>query len=284
MNEEQAFKEVMDIQSNYKFLGHDEMTSKEKKREVMEKINKRIQSMQAKLYYFGFILIMALGLGLTSCNRTPIEQPSKPEMVTQSFGLTNVQELGMKSFDPNAWVYQYNSQQFELKISNEYNTYTRLVSIPELLQGNVILTMVKGVYDVSYTPVHPNKYSPYLDVRIEETGVQIMGTPINLEGQYDASLVIIDVPTVSEVSTGSFDCTRESGLQTNFFNYDQRGFFYAYTSEPINNLQLWDTGLNKAIGLTINPLYTGKIYWVVSSLGVTIHLDIPDMEIEQVPL
>ncbi len=114
--------------------------------------------MQAALYYF--ILVIAMGFSLSSCQKDEDTTPPQGQMITQEFTLETVTGYDMtKSFDPDEWVYQYSNQQFELKLQStdgQY-TYTKMVSVVEMLSGTITFQMWSGTYNVSYSPVHSPK-------------------------------------------------------------------------------------------------------------------------------
>jgi hypothetical protein len=275
MTREKAFRDVMEKQSNYKFLGHDEiaMSSKEKKREVMAKINAKIDKMKSAMYYFGFILIMALGLSLTSCEKEAQEQ-LKRQMITQSFILETVTGYDItKSFDPQTWVYNYSNTQYELKLQStdgQY-TYTKMVSVNEMLSGSISFQMFSGVYNVTYTPVHSPRFSTVLDVAINMTDVQISGSPVILEGELEDALIIFDRADV-------FPVIDEEGTPV-FYN-DSRGFWFAYVHAGFSvKLVIQATGVQ--IPITLSNPNMGKVYWYAQGLVPNVQLNIPAMTIER---
>lgn len=250
---------------------------RKEKKQLLKRINKQINELITEYKARSLMIILALSLGLMSCNKDNDIIPDIPEqqqeLISQSFSLAPVvKEIQTKGFDPATWVYKYSDTKFELKISNSMHTYTKSVSVNELLQGTVSFSMVAGNYNISYTPVHNPKFADVLDIGINMLNVQINGSPIVMTGQLLDALVIIDIPTV----TGVY-------YQDNpVFKYDSRGFWYAYTNTEFSGLYIPEA--NKDRWLSISPLQTGKIYWVQSALGATVQLNIPAMTVENIVL
>jgi hypothetical protein len=225
------------------------------------------------------LLLIGLSVFVMSCNKQyndPI--PTQQELITQEFSLKTIlttDNIPMsKGFDPTLWVYKYSDVKYELKISNSMNTYTKLVSVNEMLTGTISLQMVSGVYNITYQPVHSPKFDTKLDVSINMTGVQVNSTPIVLQGNLDDALIILDIPLLTFV----YD-----PYPSKVFTYDSRGFWYSYTNQSFSNLFL--SGIKpEGNTFSIDPLTLGKVYWVQSQIGVNVQLNIPVMSVQTVIL
>lgn len=276
---EQSFNDVMKRQSQYDFLGHNKRTPDEE-RKVMKRISERVKKLRTTI--MTLTLLIGMGLGMTSCNKD-FNEPN-PQLITQTFTLKTIltQEDPMtKGWDPALWVYQYSDTKFELKVSNAMNVYTRQVSVNEMLAGSVTFQLVPGLYSIDYSPVHTPRFDNKLDVSIHMTNMTIDGTPIILEGQLADALIILDLPGLTAVNMST---TGES-----VFNYDSRGFYYAYTNQAFyDDLDHGTsyTGLRFTFTdgsykfFNLNPLSLGIVYWVQSNIGVQVQLIIPTMEIQ----
>jgi hypothetical protein len=238
----------------------------------MQKITKRIKNLQhqAALYYF--VVIMALGLGLSSCQKDEDTTPRpQGEMITQEFSLETITGYNMeKSFDPEQWVYQYSNQQYELKLQSTDGkyVYSKMVSVTEMLQGTVSFQMWSGQYNISYTPQHQQKFDNVLDVAIQMTNVQINGSPITLQGQLQDALIILDRNDLLKI-------TDDTGREIFFF--DNRGFWYAYVNQSFSvtmvDAEFWR---NIPISCTVE---WGKVYWFSTATQGNIILNIPNLEV-----
>jgi hypothetical protein len=122
-------------------------------KQIKEKPIKKI-----KKILIGIFLILSTSLLFQSCSKEPWQAPGEQEttpyreLITTTFNLsTAIKDIDMnsKSFNPDLWVYNYSTTQFELKFTNQWSTYTKQVSINELKSGSVSMTMYSGTYNVS---------------------------------------------------------------------------------------------------------------------------------------
>ena len=186
-----------------------------------------------KRIFTGLILIFSLTL-MVGCEKD-FNEPQKPEQtpVNVSFNLKmDIKEKPMtKGFDINTWVYNYNPNQFELKLSNNENTYTKMVSVEELKNGSVSINMLKGTYQVSFITTHQTGIGQYLDIKIDEE-IYINGGGITLNGIINDFLIIVDIPNIlsSVIYKDIVDATNLLG-QLNFNSVG--GFWWGYL-EDIN--------------------------------------------------
>lgn len=174
--------------------------------------------------------------------------------------------------------------QFELKFTNIYNTYTKQVSVNELRQGNVTMTMFAGKYDVSYNPVHNPLYSDKIDVSINMTGVNVNGSPINLTGNIEDGLFIVDIPLnfLYPFPNGIMD-NRGSSFPTLFYD-PENDFYYGYTNtRPINPLTIYffDHSCGSVDVLTFQKKY---VYWLSKTQNGTVNLTFPSLTVERITL
>ena len=225
---------------------------------------------------------------LGSCKKD-FEQPTPPneqQTITQTFTLNNLHlnDGRMKVYNPDTWVYKYSTTQFELKFTGKYKTYTKLVSIDELKTNGITISMYSGIYDITYSPIHSPLYSDVLDISINMTNVNINGSPINLIGQLDDALLIVDIPKnlLYDYPNGVLD-NRGSSLPTLLYNSTD-DFYYGYVnSNPINPLTVYF--LDNSYGLlNITSFEKGKVYWFSRENSGTLTLTIPNMIIERINL
>lgn len=247
------------------------MKTKDIKTELIQRINKRIAELKLKL----LTLVILFGVGFASCNKyenyvipdiTPQEQ-----LILQTFDITTIvkEQPLTKSWNPETWIYNYSDTKFELKLTNQTNTYSKIVSINELRTGTVSINMVVGKYDITYTPIHSPLFSSVLDVSINMSDVEINGTPVILQGTLDDALIILDLPNITDI--------QHNGSAVFYQHPD--GYWYAYTNKPINELNLTINNGETYKTVSVTLLQTGKVYWFVSNLGATFQLNIPAMEI-----
>jgi len=236
---------------------------------VNTKLNRKINAMRSHLATISAIVLLAIVF--TSCKKD-IQAPER--MITQSFSLvTPIQQDIRKSFDPLTWVYNYSDVRYELKLTNENNTYTQNVSVNEMIAGVITFEMIAGVYDVSYNPVCYTPFYHVLNVSINMNDVNIQGTPIQLLGDLASSLIIVDVPNAMWIADELGNTLNEPQ-----FVHDARGFWWTYTNTAFSNYVIGKSD-NTYPTFSVNPLALGKVYWFASSVNGGITIDIPDMEI-----
>jgi hypothetical protein len=142
------------------------------------------------------------------------------------------------------------------------------------MEGNVSIKMFAGVYNVTYTPTHTQKYDNVLDISIDMQNLNINGSPVTLQGKTEDALIIIDRPDI-------FPVVDEIGQPC--FYQDSRGFWYAYVNSGFSiKAIIQATGVQIPISLaTVN---TGFVYWFAPSLDGTIKLEIPEMQVQRLTL
>jgi hypothetical protein len=263
--------EVLEMDSRYQ--PENKNPKSEAKKEVLNRINKRIDSMKAALYYFVFITV--LSFSFASCERNPdMPQPTK-EMITQEFTLTNVQALQMKSFDPSTWVYVYNPNAYVITFTNTQNpseTVTKSVTIAELQEG-ISINLFAGVYNISYATA--SSTTDKLDIQINMNNVNISGTPISLSATYADYLLVVDMPNIQSVidSQGYFTF--------NLYN----GFYYAYY--PINDpsQEIWITFNDQTEKrFNLGGKTCGHIYWYTSPINAGTNITFPEWIVDKISL
>lgn len=233
-------------------------------------------------------LMIVSSIFIVGCKKD-LEQstpPNEQQTITQTFTLNNLHlnDGRMKSYNPDTWVYKYSTTQFELKFTGKYKTYTKLVSIDELKTYGITISMYSGVYDITYSPIHSPLYSDVLDIRIDMTNVNINGSPINLIGQLDDALIIVDIPKnlLLDFPLGVTNIDSPSNPTLLYNSTDD--FYYGYTNiNPISPLMVCFLDGYRGF-LTINNFEKGKVYWFSRENSGTLTLTIPDMVVERINL
>lgn len=294
VSKEEAFKEVLNITEKFP-VKHP--STPEQVSEVKKSITKRLAKINGKLKKnlitaIGCMVLMFLFSGCQKQYDEPnpprIEQGTAQKLITQTFTLQTVttEEIGTKGakgamqFDPAQWQYVYSDVPYTLTIQSATNTYTKVVSVQDMLSGGVQLSMVAGNYSVTYTPTGLPKVDTKLSVSISMTNILVTGTPIILQGQLASSLVIVDMPIATNVY-----CPYPQQP----FTYDSRGFYYGYIHTYLNDANMSTVEIKKNDGTddimwnldnTTNPAFAlGKVYWLQNSMGITVQLNIPAMTV-----
>lgn len=293
VSKEETFTEILGITD--KFVKHPSTPEQvlEAKRSITERLKKINTGLRKKLKTgIGIIsLFLVLSFGFQGCqkydepNPQRITQASAEQLITQTFTLQTVttqEQQIAKQFDPATWVYVYSDVAYTLTIQSALNTYTKVVSVQDMLAGGVSLSMIAGTYNVTYTPVGLPKVDTKLSVFIAMTNVVVTGTPIVLQGQLASSLVIVDIPAVTGVMC-------PNGVHS--FTHDARGFYYGYIHTPLNDPNMSTLLLSEPAiddiqwhldNTTTPPFALGKVFWLQSNLGITVQLNIPAMVVTQV--
>jgi hypothetical protein len=300
---EKAFSDVMKINQNYPWLGHDRPRTLQEMKEIKKRIEERISfnnemdqdyenymekkppkrkfGIKAMIIILGFLSLATM----SGCKKSEEPKP-QGKLITQTFTLETIltQDMGSeKAWDKNTWVYNYSSTPFELKISNANNSYTKQVSITDLLAGGISFQMLPGVYSITYSPVHSPRFSNVLDVSISMSNVSITGSPVVLQGNLADGLVILDLPGITNVQLTN---PPSQPGETIFFKDATRDFWYAYTDHGFtgnDNITI-EVGYGNRIPLSIDNFLVGKVYWVQSNIGPVIQLNIPVMSVQSVIL
>lgn len=240
---------------------------------------------------FTIVGIFLLSVLLTSCEKH-INNDS-PQMVTQTLHLDNIiKEYDLKkSFDPNTWNYVYDPGSYNITLSNAENTYTKSVTIDQLLNGSVSVDMLTGVYNITYSTPHifdagyNQAIEDHIDISINNTDIQIEGSPIPLLGVYTDKMIVVDLPNTSSVK---FYFSNPDGI-TNFASdpnsYFMNGVYYCYTNKQPHKIEI-----NFSDGTERIMLYSdvfpdwvnGKIYHLTSPMSGALELDLPDWQKESI--
>ena len=283
---EKAFKAVMQKQMEYDFLKHKEIaqSTSEEKRKVLDNINKRIarlnKTLKEKLSATVLALLMIFVIGLTSCDKEPIEQR---EMITQEIKLTNIYSMPMtKGFDINTWVYEYNTQPATLtftSVDNPAESVTMNVTIAQLQQG-LSLNIYKGTYNITYQTVHSQTDFTKLDIKINMQNVTVAGTPIALTALYDDYLIVVDMPDVFNIS-----CDYWTNYQMNLTYHTDLNIWYAY-SNIIDATYTYLIRFNDMSTKTFNlgGKTLGHIYWYTSPINAGTTITFPAWTINKITL
>lgn len=282
---EQAFRAVMQKQMEYDFLKHKEIaqSTSEEKRKVLDNINKRIarlnKTLKEKLSATVLALMMIFAIGLTSCDKEPIEMR---EMVTQEIKLTNIYAMPMtKGFDINTWVYEYNTQPATLtftSVDNPAESVTMNVTIAQLQQG-LSLNIYKGTYNITYQTVHSQTDFTKLDIKINMQNVTVAGTPIALTALYDDYLLVVDLPNVLNVTSSYWE-----GYELKFTQLND--IWYAYSN--ITNMPIYEISIRFTDGSTktfnFGNMAYGNIYWYTSPISAGTTITFPAWTVNKITL
>jgi hypothetical protein len=232
-----------------------------------------IKKIQTKIIMF--LMLVGIGFLSMSCDKDKQYEPptQNEQMIMQSFSLEiPVKEIPMTkgTFIPGDWVHPFSDVKFELKITNAFNTYTRMVSVNELRAGTINIQMIPGTYDITYTPTHSPKFAVVLDIGVNMTNVVVNGAGIiTMQGILLDALVIIDIPGIERIN---YNYPALAG-----FVHDAKGFWWAYTNVSFIDLDLYFGSSGGDKMFSISPLSLGIVYWVQSTTGQTIYLNIPSM-------
>lgn len=293
---ENAFIEVMQTQSNYDFLKHKEIieSTAEQKKIILDNINKRITRLteQAKQRIQSVVIaiMMIFAIGLTSCDKQ--EQPIvEREIITQELKLKNIYSMPMtKGFDPSTWVYEYNTEPFELtftNLSNPSESITRSVTIAQL-QAGINVNIFSGTYNITYQTTTNNITK--CDIKINMENVIIDGTPIELSATYDDYLVVFDVPSILAVSDVYFG-GKSSGTILFTFTKHADGFVYAYFNNRDyyydSDSAMWyytNTAHIPAykVFLPVETFKYGNVYWYTAPIGASTQITFPNWDVNKI--
>ncbi len=296
---EKAFIEVMQTQSNYDFLKHKEekRTAKEIKTDLIQRLE-RINKKYADKLKGAIVAIMAIFIiGLTSCDKNDnpiIEQPIvERELITQELKLKNIYTMPMtKGFDPSTWVYEYNTEPFELtftNLNNQSESITRSVTIAQL-QAGINVNIFSGTYNITYQTTTNNITK--CDIKINMENVIIDGTPIELSATYDDYLVVFDVPSILAVSDVYFG-GKSSGTILFTFTKHADGFVYAYFNNRDyyygSDSAMWyytNTAHIPAykVFLPVETFKYGNVYWYTAPIGASTQITFPDWTVNKITI
>lgn len=233
------------------------------------------------------------------------------EEVYQSFGIdikSNESDINLKSWNPTEWVYAFYQYPVTFTLAGVTNgkTYTKECTVQELKDGTVSFQMLPGDYTVSYTTPHWQSELPWsmndveglgtiqrrvqlndagkavgdkLDIKINNT-ISVTGTPITLNATLDDALIVVDVPDVEEVKVflSNFSEINPPRLLNNI-----TGIHYGYVnSGRLLQLKFYD-GTTQNIS-TPTGTDKGKVYHIISRIGASVVLNIPNMEVILVEL
>ncbi len=278
---EKAFRQVMEIQSQYDFLGHKEekRTASEIKRDLTARLERINKTLKDKLKTTVIALFTIIAIGLTSCDKEPIEMR---EMVTQEIKLTNIYAMPMtKGFDVNTWVYNYNTAPAVITFQNVNNpaeTVTQSVTVAQLQQG-ISVTIFAGTYNITYETIHANTTT--LDIKINMPNTTINGTPIALTATYTDFLIVVDVPT--EDVPRIVDDANTTVETLNAYN----GFYYAYYNAkrtPVSDniyVSFYNGNQKKYI---MSAFAFGNIYWYCSPIGAGTTITFPEWVVNKITI
>lgn len=278
---EQAFTEVMQKQMEYDFLHHKEekRTSKEIKRDLTQRLERINKTLKEKLSATVLALMMIFVIGLTSCDKEPIEQR---ELITQELTLKNIYTMPMtKGFDPTTWVYEYNTTPATITFTNVNNpaeTVTQSVTIAQL-QAGISISIFAGTYNITYETTHTSTTT--LDIKINMPNTVINGTPINLTAIYADFLIVVDVAcdgTPKIVDDGGY--TVET---LNAFNDFYYAYYNAKRTPNSENLYVsfYTTSQKKYI---MSAFAFGNIYWYASPIGANTQITFPAWTINKITI
>lgn len=271
---EKNFIGVMNKQSQYDFLGHKNRTPEQEKR-VLENIKDRVKKLSTQVLMF--IGIIGMGLSMMSCEKDPVKEQ---ELVEQTFKITNfdVTSMGLKSWDPNTWVYQYNPSLFELKFENINNpgeTITRMVTVQDLING-ITLSMYAGTYNLSYETIHSSHTN--LDIKIDMRNVQIVGTPVELVAEYLDYLLVVDMSDILSVYM-------LGGIDAVFWFAQVDNYYYAYFNQQNDYYRLYvDFGSRDDVTIPTTNYVYGNVYWYTSPFNAGTTLTFPEWVINKIQL
>ena len=279
---EQAFTEVMERQMEYDFLHHKEekRTSKEIKRDLTQRLERINKTLKEKLSATVLALMMIFAIGLTSCDKEPIEQR---ELITQELTLKNIYTMPMtKGFDPTTWVYEYNTTPAIItftSVDNPAETVTQSVTIQQLMQG-INVTIYAGTYNITYQTVHSQTDFTKLDIKINMQNVKVTGTPIALTATYDDYLLIVDMPNVLNIN-----CDNWTNYQMTFTYNTDLNIWYAYSNindATYSYLIRFTDMSTKTFNLGGKVL--GQIYWYTSPIGAGTTITFPQWIINKITI
>lgn len=290
---EQAFRAVMQKQLQYDFLKHKEIaqSTSEEKRKVLDNINKRIarlnKTLKEKLSATVLALMMIFVIGLTSCDKEPIE----PTFIEQSFSVKTVitQDIRTKSYNPDAFIVEYSTVPTTLTLqstTSPTSIFTKECTAQELIDGLVTMTIIPDTYTVTFGSTHPTTiFSNRMDIAINETK-QCDGTPVTLTATLEDFLVVYDIPYGERnAPILSVKSTVDNSVLTK-----QNDYWYGYANTQTNLLinynEVYYNGgmLQEAYAATqvMPTMDLGKLYWVLRGFNGTFIIDIPQLSIEQI--
>jgi hypothetical protein len=269
-------------------------------------------------------LLMVSGITLMSCQKpsaydtpeTIIPDEPTPELITQSFGVTvktDVSPMDAKSWDVSTWVYNYSTVPQTLTLTgtgaSAGRNYSKTCTVAELKAGTVTFLMLAGTYNASFETPHiltsdvwalngknaaqltiASKVGDVLDIKINNTGLNITGSPIVLTATLEDYLIITDIPNI----TNGVFATNPNGDNSypqivRLLKNTVGDFHYAYGKPevfvqgsiyPICRLE-WMEGTNpKTVNTT--SFVKGNAYHILSALAPVTQITIPGMTVTEV--
>jgi hypothetical protein len=180
-----------------------------------EKIKATIKTFGGKVKTFLATMTLCLLFGLTGCNKDTNYKPKDPNNPTikQQFGMTiSAQQMRLKSFDPNSYIVPLSTDIANLILVNKTNPsifYSAPITAQDLKDGKVVLAIVPGIYDISFSSPHgENVFKQTMDISINEPNRDLQGTPITLSAVLEDFLIVYDVvpntPTLDNMADPNF--------------------------------------------------------------------------------
>lgn len=271
--------------------------------------------MQNKLIKTAAMLLMAASMLLLSCEKwgdnpkTTIPDEPTQELITQSFGMKLVTEQSpmdvgtksTKSWNPTTYVYNYSTVPATFKLTGTDNP--RVYTLPNVtvaqLQAGVSMTILPGTYTATYATEHTrttdvfstnniSEFYPYmaqvadqLDIKIDQAGLHLTGTPIYLQATPEDALIVVDIPNVNNVRV-STNIDFSGDIPYLLFNTTDQ-FHWGY----LNQTPLWVrfmAGIPTPVEKTIDAsaYQKGNVYHIISAFGAITDLVITPMNINDV--
>ena len=254
---------------------------------MMKAQRKRTKLGTSIIAVFSAVMIL-----LSGCEKKPNE-----ETVLQTFGIniySNESIIRTKSWNPDEWIYNYATTPATLTLTGVDNekVYTANCTISQLIAGTVTINMLQGTYNVSYVTPHKQSENIWslnslsissigaravgdvLDIAINQQ-IYVSGTPITLNATLDDALIIVDIPDVDYVLTSLIPNLNDQMPKL----LKENTYHYAY----VNNgryLKLYPNFTE----INLSDLSKGNAYHIVTDIGASVNLIIPDMEVISVEL
>jgi hypothetical protein len=252
------------------------------------------------------ISVIILTFTLTACNKTPDfdtpdRTPKTEQTINQSFGMTISSKTTpmTKGWDKTTWIYNYSPTPATLTLTgtgeSAGRTYTKSCTVDQLKSGSVSVTMLPGVYTATFSTPHTqsldvwslfnnpvetinattNRVGEFLDIAINNTDLNITGSPLSLTATLEDALVIIDVPNITSATS-----------------YLNASLTTPTTPRLINSIPTLHFGyIDNARYIQLMPggqvvdgstFLKGNVYQIITNFGATVELNIPNMLINQV--
>lgn len=280
-NKEKSFNDVMEKQSRYDFLGHQNRTPEESKNLFLENIPKWIKKYNIKV--ITILMFIMMGFSMTSCEKDLNEQPNplpQSELLKVNVQLTDIfkVEMGTKGWDETTWVYNYNPNPFDLvftNINNPSESLTRSTTIQELQTG-ISVNLFSGTYNITFLSVHSSTNN--VDIRINMENVVVNGSSLTLNGTYEDFLIMVDVPNVQGVFL------YQKSIWKQILQFNQTGdLWYIYYNNPSSDYLTYISytgGDSKEIFLT--GYINGNVYWITKPNTTPTQITFPVWNINKI--